>query len=69
MTPSRREAITGAAALGLVAATRGPARRVVSLNPCLDALLLAVADPSQVAALSHYSHDPDATTPPQRRRA
>jgi iron complex transport system substrate-binding protein len=32
--------------------------RVVSLSPCLDAILLQVADPSQIAALSHYSRDP-----------
>jgi iron complex transport system substrate-binding protein len=39
------------------AATPAP-RRVVSLNPCLDAILLEVADPGQIAALSHYSRDP-----------
>jgi iron complex transport system substrate-binding protein len=33
-------------------------RRVVSLNPCLDAILLRVADPGQIAALSHYSRSP-----------
>lgn len=33
-------------------------RRVVSLNPCLDGILIAVADPGQIAALSHYSRDP-----------
>jgi iron complex transport system substrate-binding protein len=32
--------------------------RVVSLNPCLDAILLSVADPGQIVALSHYSRDP-----------
>jgi iron complex transport system substrate-binding protein len=31
---------------------------VVSLNPCLDAILMEVADPSQIAALSHYSRLP-----------
>ena len=35
-----------------------PPRRVVSLNPCLDAILLSVADPSQITALSHYSREP-----------
>jgi iron complex transport system substrate-binding protein len=35
-----------------------PPRRIVSLNPCLDAILLSVADPSQIAALSHYSREP-----------
>lgn len=36
----------------------GAPRRIVSLNPCLDAILLTVADASQIGALSHYSHDP-----------
>ena len=58
MEPTRRAAFAGAAALGLGGAARAPARRIVSLNPCLDAILLSVADPRQVAALSHYSHQP-----------
>jgi iron complex transport system substrate-binding protein len=36
-------------------------RRIVSLNPCLDAILIEVARPSQVAGLSHLSSDPDAS--------
>lgn len=32
--------------------------RIVSMNPCLDQILVAVADPQQIAALSHYSRDP-----------
>lgn len=39
----------------------GPSR-IVSLNPCLDAILVRVADRDQVAALSHYSHDPSTTS-------
>jgi iron complex transport system substrate-binding protein len=35
---------------------------VVSLNPCADAILAEVADPGQLLAISHFSHDPDATT-------
>ncbi len=31
---------------------------IVSLNPCTDAILVEVADPAQILALSHYSHDP-----------
>lgn len=34
----------------------------VSLNPCTDAILAEVADPDQVLALSHYSHDPRASS-------
>jgi len=39
-------------------ATAAPPRRIVSLNPCLDAILLRVADPAQIAALSRYSQNP-----------
>jgi iron complex transport system substrate-binding protein len=46
-----------AAPIGVAAPTGAPAR-IVSLNPCLDAILLQVADPGQIAALSHYSRDP-----------
>lgn len=36
--------------------------RIVSLNPCVDAILMRVAAPAQIAAISHYSHDPRATS-------
>ena len=59
MTATRRQAmglaLTGAGmmlAAGPVAASAGP-RRVVSLNACLDAILVHVADRGQIAALSH----------------
>ncbi len=32
-------------------------RRVVSLNPCLDVILVEVADRFQIAALSHYARE------------
>ena len=40
------------------------------MNPCVDAVLLAVADPGQIAAISHWSHDPAGTSAPlaQARR-
>lgn len=38
--------------------------RVVSINPCVDSVLMQVADPAQVAGISHYSHDPRATSIP-----
>lgn len=31
---------------------------IVSLNPCSDAVLADVADPSQILAISHFSRDP-----------
>ena len=39
------------------------ALRVVSLNPCSDAILAEVA-PEKLVAVSHYSHDPSATSMP-----
>lgn len=52
-----------AAALLAGPAAAGPPR-VVSMNPCLDSVLVRVADPGQVAAISHWSHDPSATSLP-----
>lgn len=37
-------------------------RRIVSLNPCLDVLLVNLADRAQIAALSHYARDKDSST-------
>jgi len=34
----------------------------VSLNPCTDAILVAVALPEQILALSHYSQDPQSSS-------
>ncbi len=39
------------------AAETGDAPTFVSLNPCLDAILVDVAAPDQILALSHYSRD------------
>ena len=51
-TVSRRVAAGGlAAAVGLGAAPVGP-HRIVSLNPCLDAQLVHIADRRQIAGLS-----------------
>ncbi len=51
-------------ALALAACSPAPASEaprqfpaIVSLNPCTDAILAEVADPAQILALSHYSHD------------
>ncbi len=35
---------------------------IVSLNPCTDAILAQVAEPAQILAISHYSHDPRASS-------
>ncbi|WP_324743379.1 ABC transporter substrate-binding protein [Tsuneonella sp. CC-YZS046] len=55
-----------AAALAALAGCTGPGPAeqprehptIVSLNPCSDAILADVVDPSQILAISHYSHDP-----------
>ncbi len=39
-------------------------QRIVSLNPCTDAMLVEIADPSTIAALSFYSRDPASTSIP-----
>jgi len=39
-------------------------RRIVSINPCIDAVLVEVADPGQILAISHYSQDARATSIP-----
>jgi iron complex transport system substrate-binding protein len=35
---------------------------IVSLNPCADAILVEVAEPHQLLAISHYSHDPSTSS-------
>ncbi len=39
-------------------------KRIVSINPCADALLMQLADARQIASVSHYSHDKRATSIP-----
>ena len=65
MTGLTRRAAVGAGlvtglATGLVGgvANARALPRVISLNPCLDSVLVHVADRSQVVALSHYARDP-----------
>jgi iron complex transport system substrate-binding protein len=44
------------------AAAQAAPQRIVSMNPCADAILAEVAVPGQIAALSHWSHDSRATS-------
>lgn len=39
-------------------------KRIVSINPCADALLMQLADKRQITSISHYSHDKRATSIP-----
>jgi iron complex transport system substrate-binding protein len=57
----------GAAALCLASAMPAlaqPSPRIVSLNPCSDAILAQVADPAQILAYSAYSRDPRSSSLP-----
>ena len=54
--------MTGCAPTANIPASERPT--IVSLNPCTDAILAEVADPAQLLAISHYSHDPRATSMP-----
>ncbi|WP_374136694.1 ABC transporter substrate-binding protein [Sphingomonas sp.] len=38
--------------------------RIVSINPCVDAVLMQIADPRQIAGISHYSQDARASSVP-----
>ena len=53
-----------ALALGVAAPAAAAPPRILSINPCIDAVLVRVADARQIAALSHYSRDPRATSIP-----
>lgn len=65
---ARAFAILALSALAVVAPrdarASSPRPRVVSINPCVDAVLVRVAEPEQILAMSHYSHDPQATSIP-----
>jgi iron complex transport system substrate-binding protein len=50
--------IFGAALLLASPAMAAPPQRIVSINLCADELLLALADPGQIAGLSVYATDP-----------
>lgn len=72
----RLRALSGALLLPLLLGVAGCAQpvperaahtahpRIMSMNPCIDAILVMVADPSQIASISHYSHDPRASSIP-----
>ncbi len=57
---TRREMIGGA--LSLAVPSKAPPRRIASLNNCLDAMLVHLADRGQIAALSHYAREPHGST-------
>ena len=50
-------------------ASSRPQPRIASINPCVDAILMHVANAGQIAAISHYSKDPRATSIPMAQAA
>lgn len=48
----------------LASGAASAAPRIVSINPCVDAILVQVADASQIAGISSYSQDAAATSIP-----
>lgn len=63
------KALASLLALAAAACSAAPAQEaksgqpaIVSLNPCTDAILAEVAEPAQILAISHYSHDPAASS-------
>lgn len=63
MRVTRRDALMGAAALGLAGPARaaGP-QRIVSLNPCIDAILVRIVPHERIAALSHFARERGSST-------
>ena len=57
-------AILLAFALGACAQAPAATGGIVSTNPCADAILVRLVAPDRVTAISHYSHDPGATSLP-----
>lgn len=57
---NRREVVAGA--LAMTAGAAPPPKRIVSLNSCLDTMLVHLADHSQIAALSHYAREEHSST-------
>lgn len=73
-SPTRRAvagaltSLTAAGLSGAASAAGAVPHRAVSLNPCLDSILVALADRDQIAALSHYARQPEASTLPDWAR-
>lgn len=60
----RRGALILGFLLGSCAAPPSPTGRIISTNPCLDAILVELVPPERIAAISHYSQDQRSTSMP-----
>ena len=61
-------ASTTVAAWCSLATAAEPPKRIVSFNVCADQLVVALADPSQIAGLSPYAADPAVSTVAEKAR-
>ncbi|WP_439533838.1 ABC transporter substrate-binding protein [Polymorphobacter sp.] len=61
--------LAGALLVLLAAPAMAAGPRIVSINPCVDAVLMHVADAGQIAGISHYSKDPRASSIPAAQAA
>jgi iron complex transport system substrate-binding protein len=59
---TRRSAAAFVLGWGLSDAAAASPLRVVSLNPCLDTILVHLASRDQIAGLSHYARQPSSST-------
>jgi iron complex transport system substrate-binding protein len=59
----------GVLALGAATPALAGPKRIASLNACLDAMLVHLADRSQIAALSHYAREERGSTVAAQARA
>lgn len=60
----KRAALLCLALAGCAAPPSAGGGGIVSTNPCADAMLVELVPPERIAALSHYSQDPAATSIP-----
>lgn len=60
----KRAALLCLLAAGCAAQPSAKGGGIVSLNPCADAMLVELVPPDRIAAISHYSRDPGATSIP-----
>jgi len=60
----RAAALLCLALAGCAAAPNRGGGGIVSTNPCADAMLVELVPPARIAAISHYSQDPMATSIP-----
>jgi iron complex transport system substrate-binding protein len=65
---TRRSAVLAGAAAGLATPALAAPRKVVSINSCTDIMLMDLADPGQIAALSHFAREPGGFIAVERAR-